>query len=167
MHSIAFQPRDVCLSKPVKSYTGTIYRNIRPCFEQGYDVSTGYRPQIDQQHEIAPALYFGRSSARDLLAGALYRERNRHAAALRRHANTGMQQLITYVSTDEDAQAFGSSSNLRLVPNEAEATVSNNCRSLAASMRDRQISILRGPRVYLKMTLERLANRCHRTIVAK
>jgi hypothetical protein len=87
--------------------------------------------------------------------------------ALRRHANTGMQQLITYVSTDEDEQAFGSSSNLRLVPNEAEATVFNNCRSLAASMRDRQISILRGPRVYLKMALERLANRCHRTIVAK
>jgi hypothetical protein len=95
MHSMVFQPRDLCLSKPVKGHDGTIYRNIRPYFEQGYDVSTGYRPQIDQQHEIAPALYFGQSSrrqtSRDLLAGALYRERNRHAAVLRRHADTGMQ----------------------------------------------------------------------------
>ena len=46
----------------LKGARRTIYRNMEPCFEQGYDVSPGCRPQLDQHGEITEALHFGLSS---------------------------------------------------------------------------------------------------------
>ena len=113
----------------LKATHRTIYRNMQPCFEQGFNVSAGYHPRLInieklQQPCISVIHLHPKSTHKRLLGRTVYREQIRHAAGLCRHTDTATQHLSPYVALDEQASINLSATNVRQDGNMTKATAS-------------------------------------------